>query len=82
MEGLFNEINRLAIKAYIKTGKVIIIDASVIEAKNGHPNKSKVGKSTQDFEGNVHDSHCFTGLLSGDETTVLCRQRLSQQATG
>jgi len=42
--------------------------ASVIEAKNCHPNKSKAGKSTDYTAGNVHDSNCFMGLLSGNET--------------
>jgi len=110
MEGLLNEINHQLSEQglYIKSGEVSIIDASVIEAKNCRPNKSKAGKSTQDPEanwnvkagsdgkrkstygykahinvdedgfikstdytaGNVHDSNCFTGLLSGNETAA------------
>ena len=110
MDGLLSEINRQLSDQglYIKPGEVSIVDASVIEAKNCRPNKSKAGKSTQDPEanwnvktgsdgkrkstygykahmsvdedgfikstdytaGNVHDSNCFTGLLSGNETAA------------
>ena len=67
MDGLLNEINcQLSEQGvYIKSGEVSIIDkvnggtresalghASVIEAKNCRPNKSKTGESTQDPEAN------------------------------
>ena len=35
---------------YTKSGEVIIVDASVIEAKQSRPNKPKDGSSTQDDE--------------------------------
>ncbi len=54
MDGLLTEINRQLSDQglYIKSGEVSIIDASVIEAKNCRPNKTKTGNSTQDPEAN------------------------------
>ena len=122
MEGLLNEINHQLSNQglYIKSGEVSIIDASVIEAKNCRPNKSKAGESTQEREanwnvkagsdgkrkstygykahmsvdedgfikstdytaGNVHDSNCFTDLLSGNETSVYADSAYQSQAHG
>ena len=112
MDGLLTEINhQLSDQSLtIKLEEVSTIDASIIEAENSPPNKSKAEKSTQDptanwnvkagsdgdrkrkstcgyknhmnvdeysfiksidyTTGNVHDSTCFTGLLSGNESAA------------
>ena len=52
MDCLLSEINQQLCEqgVYIKSGEVSIVDASVIEAKQSHPNKRKDGSSTQDRE--------------------------------
>jgi len=54
MDKLLNEINQQLSDqgAFIKSGGVSIVDASVIEAKQCRPNKDKDGQSTQDPEAN------------------------------
>jgi transposase, IS5 family len=49
---LLAEVNQqLSAKGlYIKTGEVSIVDATVIEAKQSRPRKSKDGENTQDSE--------------------------------
>jgi Transposase DDE domain len=52
LDTLLLEVNRqLSAKGlYIKTGEVSIVDATVIEAKQSRPRKSKDGEDTQDSE--------------------------------
>jgi len=120
MDVLLNEINSQLSEQglYIRSGEVSIVDASVIEAKNCRPNKTKNGDSTQDPEagwnvkvssdgkrkstygfkahanidedgfiksidytaGNLHDSNCFTELLSGEESSVYADSAYKSEA--
>ncbi|MEQ1543916.1 IS5 family transposase [Methyloglobulus sp.] len=86
LDTLLSEVNRkLSAKGlYIKTGEAVIVDATVIEAKQSRPRKGKGGGNTQDSEvgysvkaaadgytpGNEHDSHSLKKLLTTTEEQV------------
>jgi IS5 family transposase len=83
MEPLLQEINDQLIEQglYIKSGGVSIVDASVIEAKQCRPNKTKSGGSTQDpdadwnvkrgSDGKRNSTYGFKAHLSVDEDGLI-----------
>ena len=83
MDKLLNEINQQLSDqgAFIKSGGVSIVDASVIEAKQCRPNKDKDGQSTQDPEANWNvkagsdgkrkNTYCYKAHMNVDEDGLI-----------